>query len=71
MKSDQVLLERQGKDASCFPANDPMLFSEKYMGQNGDLPTQTFIQRGDFNARIRAYLAEEARINLKQRPLFY
>jgi hypothetical protein len=70
MKSDQVLLERQGKDASCFPANDPMLFSEKYMGQNADLPTQTFILRGDFNARIRAYLAEEARRNLKQRPLF-
>ncbi len=69
IKSDQVLLERQGKDATCFPVGDPMLYSEKYLEQNSNLPTQTFIQLGDFTSRVRASLNEEANRDPKKRAL--
>lgn len=69
-KCDQVLLERQGKDATCFPVSEPMLSSEKYLEHTADLPTQTFIQRGDFTAKVRAFLAEEAKRDSKQRALY-
>jgi hypothetical protein len=68
-KCDQVLLERQGKDATCFPVSEPMLSSEKYLEHTANLPTQTFIQLGDFTANVRASLAEEAKRDSKQSVL--
>jgi hypothetical protein len=69
-KSDQIILEKQGKDTAYYPARNPMLPSQKCLEGRVTLkPDLTFIRFGDFTSEFRFLLADKALRNKKNRSL--
>ncbi len=70
LKSDQIFLEKEGKDALYFPVSDPILYSEKYLEHSSDLsPDLTFIRLGNFTSKFSSSQTEKALYDQKSRPL--
>ena len=59
-KSDQIFMDKQRKDLALFPAQDPMMYSEKHTVIAKDpSPDITFMTRDDFTALFRDLLSKK------------
>jgi hypothetical protein len=70
LKTDQICVERQGKDAVYYPTSEPMLGAKGYLDRRDISPDLTFIRLGDFTSELRFLLATKAIDDKKNRSLY-
>lgn len=69
-KSDKIFIDKQGRDISLFPSNDPLIFSELYTEVIKETPpNQNFVKRGEFTYGLRSFLTQKSVDDPKKKAL--